>query len=181
MIINHYLCTMRKDKQEQVMSIISTGRYIEKDGVIYSIRKAKGEYVELKPNKLPTGYQQVILFNGRRGSEGIKQVVYVHQLVWIMHNGVYDPDLEIDHINRVRHDNRIENLRAVTTAKNYENSTRERSGKQNNIRSEEISKIRQLVDDGLSQSAIARTLGLKRLAVRYIVNKIKNGESLKYE
>ena len=39
-----------------------------------------------------------------------------HRIVWMLHYGT--PPLEqIDHENGVRHDNRIENLRAVTNAK----------------------------------------------------------------
>lgn len=43
----------------------------------------------------------------------------VHRLVWIWHHGD-DPDT-IDHINRVRHDNRIENLRDVSLSVNHMN------------------------------------------------------------
>lgn len=43
-----------------------------------------------------------------------------HRLIWAWHYG--DPgELEIDHINRVRNDNRIENLRAVTSMVNHRN------------------------------------------------------------
>ena len=37
-----------------------------------------------------------------------------HRIVWEMHNGPISKDLEIDHINRIRNDNRIENLRLAT-------------------------------------------------------------------
>ena len=42
----------------------------------------------------------------------------VHRLIWIYHNGSIPDDLQIDHINGVRHDNRIENLRIVTNQEN---------------------------------------------------------------
>lgn len=42
-----------------------------------------------------------------------------HQLVFILHHG-YMPK-NIDHINRVRHDNRIENIREVTRSQNQQN------------------------------------------------------------
>lgn len=38
----------------------------------------------------------------------------VHHIVWAMHFGCIPDGQEIDHINRVRHDNRIENLRLAT-------------------------------------------------------------------
>lgn len=34
----------------------------------------------------------------------------VHRLIWLMHTGAWPKD-QLDHINRVRTDNRIENLR----------------------------------------------------------------------
>lgn len=45
----------------------------------------------------------------------------VHRLIWIMHNGSIPPKMVIDHINRVRTDNRIENLRLVTARENTRN------------------------------------------------------------
>ena len=39
-----------------------------------------------------------------------KKVFLAHRIVWFLNNGQF-PDGEIDHINRIRTDNRIENLR----------------------------------------------------------------------
>jgi len=44
----------------------------------------------------------------------------VSRLVWIWHHGSID-GLEIDHINGIRSDNRIRNLRAVTKQENLKN------------------------------------------------------------
>jgi hypothetical protein len=43
----------------------------------------------------------------------------VHHLVWFWHHGSWAT--ELDHINRVRHDNRIENLRPCTHTQNLGN------------------------------------------------------------
>ena len=43
-----------------------------------------------------------------------------HRLVWFFHNGAW-PTAQIDHINGVRDDNRIENLREVTSGQNAQN------------------------------------------------------------
>lgn len=45
---------------------------------------------------------------------------YVHRIVWLLHHG-YLPENEIDHINRNKADNRIENLREVSTQCNRRN------------------------------------------------------------
>lgn len=44
-----------------------------------------------------------------------------HRLAWFIHNGDIDLNLEIDHINGVRDDNRIENLRIATPSNNQHN------------------------------------------------------------
>lgn len=46
-----------------------------------------------------------------------------HRLAWVYHHGVW-PTHAIDHINRVRHDNRIVNLRDVPMTENAQNVTR---------------------------------------------------------
>ena len=45
---------------------------------------------------------------------------YAHRLAWLYVNGEFPAD-QIDHINRDKSDNRIENLRAVTTHENHKN------------------------------------------------------------
>jgi hypothetical protein len=45
-----------------------------------------------------------------------------HRLIWLYHYG-YLPEQTIDHINRVRHDNRLENLREASYQCNLKNGT----------------------------------------------------------
>lgn len=45
----------------------------------------------------------------------------VHRLVWIMHNGPIPDGLLIDHVDRTRDNNRLENLRLATPAQNQTN------------------------------------------------------------
>jgi hypothetical protein len=44
-----------------------------------------------------------------------------HRLIWLFHNGFF-PQYEIDHINCIRNDNRIENLREATHKENRANT-----------------------------------------------------------
>ncbi len=46
-----------------------------------------------------------------------------HRLIWIYHYGPIPEGFEIDHINRKRDDNRIENLRVVPRRLNHLNRT----------------------------------------------------------
>tara|TARA_B100001063_G_scaffold85175_1_gene79328 strand:- start:1317 stop:1856 length:540 start_codon:yes stop_codon:yes gene_type:complete len=47
----------------------------------------------------------------------------LHRIVWALHIGEDPYPYEIDHINRVRDDNRIDNLRKVTTQDNQKNKS----------------------------------------------------------
>ena len=49
----------------------------------------------------------------------------VHRIVYEMHFGRIKDGLEIDHINGIRHDNRIENLRAVSKSVNQLNRAKQ--------------------------------------------------------
>lgn len=64
--------------------------------------------------KQNTGYVQISIGNVRYSA---------HRLAWVYIHGSIDQNLIIDHINRVRNDNRIDNLRLVTHSVN--NSNRE--------------------------------------------------------
>lgn len=44
-----------------------------------------------------------------------------HRVIWELHNGPIPEGMQIDHINHIRSDNRIENLRLVTAKENGRN------------------------------------------------------------
>jgi hypothetical protein len=67
--------------------------------------------------KEPKGY---VCVKFRNNGNGV--CISAHRIIWAMHHGAW-PKLHLDHINRVRSDNRIENLREVTPAENAQNSS----------------------------------------------------------
>jgi len=52
--------------------------------------------------------------------DGKPRSYYEHRLVWFIFNG-HLPEMETDHINRIKSDNRIENLRDVPASVNQHN------------------------------------------------------------
>ena len=89
-------------------------------------------------------YKDGNLYRGGRiagaRNEGYKQICinyqkyYLHRLIYIYHHGEADVKLEIDHLNRNRNDNRIENLRLVTKGVNNENTGKKYSWSKYNKR-----------------------------------------------
>ena len=53
----------------------------------------------------------------------------VHRVIWEMHNNEISDKMEIDHINHVRDDNRMENLRLITKKENLNNKAKYRNNK----------------------------------------------------
>ena len=79
----------------------------------------------LKPGILNKGYYQVILCK-----QSIKKKYYVHRLVWSAFNGQIPKNIQVNHINEIKTDNRLSNLNLMTAKENMNWGTRnERSAK----------------------------------------------------
>ena len=95
------------------MEIIGFPDYlIYPDGLVYS-KKGKGRF--MKPRKHSAGYDRVQLRNGK-----VKQEYYIHRLVAEHYIPNPENKKEVDHINYIRNDNRVENLQWVTSTENNE-------------------------------------------------------------
>ena len=97
--------------------------YCDQTGMLHSKKRQSNNSVLGKP----AGWQQP---NGywRMSIQG--KSYQAHRLVWLYHNGKM-PLGDIDHINGVKNDNRIENLRDVTHKVNTQN--RNRAAKNNKL------------------------------------------------
>lgn len=80
-------------------------RWVSKDGLVYRYSKRQDKLILCKLGTDRGGYKRVYLKNG---------YIYAHRIVWETFNGEISNDLEVDHINSVRDDNRLTNLRIVT-------------------------------------------------------------------
>ena len=90
---------------------------------------------KVKPNKrIEAGTEA-----GYVNTQGYASFMYqgknylAHRVIWEMHNGKIPKGMQIDHINRNRLDNRIENLRLVTHQQNCWNSNNYGSSNVKNV------------------------------------------------
>ena len=113
--LQHFKTILKREKQ--VKKELENKIYVEYtvgDKVFYIT--SEGE-VYSKTRKYRTWRQS----NGYLMVQINHMVKYVHRLVWEAFNGAIPHGLEIDHINTNRDDNRLENLRVVTSKENKNN------------------------------------------------------------
>lgn len=87
-------------------------RWVTKGGLVYRYDKKKDRLVQCKMCN-NRGYLRCNYCNSKR--------VLVHRLVWETFVGEIPCGYQIDHINTIRDDNRLENLRCVTPKENANN------------------------------------------------------------
>lgn len=91
-------------------------RYDPESGLLYRKKRGpRGKPDHVVGNPYSNGYLRVSI-----GGQSNKREYLLHRLIWMMQHGEW-PDGEIDHINRIRTDNRISNLRICTNAENKQN------------------------------------------------------------
>jgi len=99
----------RKESQEYLHKLFS---YDGKD-LIWKVQKSNNIKVgSIAGNKQKNGYNYI-------GIDG--KIYFAHRLIWMFVYG-YLPENQIDHVNRIKDDNRIENLREVSNQCNIQNA-----------------------------------------------------------
>jgi len=89
--------------------------FIYNNGKLFWNYNSIGVNIGDRAGSIATNGYRVINFANKHHKE--------HRLIYIYHYGDIPDGLEIDHINMIRDDNRIENLRLVTPQENHFNSS----------------------------------------------------------
>jgi site-specific DNA-cytosine methylase len=154
------------DRNLVIKSCLDEGRLKVdfKTGAIYSLKQRGREGDEIKLNGSNcNGY----IVHGIRYN-GFKIQLKAHQIVWIAANGLYDKSkLMIDHINRNRMDNRLDNLRLVDAKGNRENSA-VYNGRLTDEQKDEIVWMHKV--DGIPLRELAEDYGMSKSRIHQIVS-----------
>lgn len=94
-------------------------RYDYETGVLYWHRRVNSRV----PKTLEAGTQRKSNSDGYLNVSVNGRLYPVHRVVMLMCYGFYGEGLEVDHINHVRNDNRLFNLRFVTRSENRKNQS----------------------------------------------------------
>lgn len=93
--------------------------YVTKDGKVIKTKffDCENHYKVITPSISKAGYEQVAI-------DKKNKAIGVHTLVMLAWVGKKPKGMEIDHINRIKTDNRLENLRYVTHKENMANASK---------------------------------------------------------
>lgn len=95
-------------------------RYEKESGFLYwRVRGKKRSVTDPAGTKTNRGYVAISV---------CEKKFYRHRIVWAIHYGKL-PELGLDHINGIKGDDRIENLRIATTSQNGFNRTKTKANK----------------------------------------------------
>ncbi|GAF88222.1 unnamed protein product, partial [marine sediment metagenome] len=114
-------------KDQVVLYFLSIGVIeVDNEGRIWKVKDKRGRpykwrYVKTHDigflNK--QGYIQITLWLNRK-----RYTTRAHRIVWLSHNGLIPTELEINHKNGDKADNKIENLELVTPSENIKHGFR---------------------------------------------------------
>lgn len=149
-----------------------TSYEVSNEGRLKTIKQGEGARAGriLRPSWNHRGYVQYTL--GKYGGRHTAHLLVLQAFV-----GPKPDGLEINHINGVKDDNRLENLEYVTKSENNLHLTRvlgKRRGESHGnakITEDDVREIRRLAASGTSQYAIARQFGMTRPNIGYIVRR----------
>lgn len=183
-------CNMKAAHHEHLfIEDVKKGYFrIDEDGRIWRIamRGWKRLFIKIQEREMKTisnnGYIHIVFWKNGKNYRCL-----AHRIVWIYFNGEIPDDLEMNHINGIKADNRLENLELVTASGNRKHAYRiglrhnKKGGKHPLVQGEkhgqakltngDIKEIRNRCEDGETQTAIAKDFDVTQQQISYIVNR----------
>jgi hypothetical protein len=150
---------------------------ISERGFCASIRTRGGKprWRLLKASASHLGYVRYALCR-----ENERRDLFAHRLAWEAFNGPIPDNLQINHKNGIKHDNRLANLEIVTSSENNTHRFRvlgvkptkaPNPGSKNGrakLTEADIPKIRRMLASGMTQTAIAKKFGVDQTQISLI-------------
>ena len=154
---------------------------ILKNGDIYRIWEKRRGFLEppIKVTKKSSNGYVMLRTVFKENGVIVSHYVCAHRVVWSYFNGIADDDLEINHINAKKDDNRIENLELVTRLENQRHAVnmglvyrpKEFQNKRCVLSNKDVDDIRRMLMDGvLLQREIASLYGVRPNQISRIKN-----------
>lgn len=126
-------------------------------GAVRSLKFGKVRY--LRNTKQPNGYERI-----RLSRYGKPKNLFVHRLVYETFVGEIPEGYEIDHVNAIRDDNRLSNIRVVTHKENQANPISVENRREGVKRRSQDPKWREAVREAVRKSNSKPILQLEKAA-----------------
>lgn len=159
-------------KNDKVIAkMIADPRYhITPKGRIWTCVSAQGHVTDIWRTKTQTPTVEGYLRTGYHG-----QWLAVHRIVYAKYYGNLQSDMQVNHINGLRWDNRIENLEQIYPSENMNHSYQILKRPVNygarSLTAHEVQRIRDLHAQGKPYSKLMKQFKVAKSTISYVINK----------
>ena len=162
----------RNDSLLYFLNLAHEGKIkILKNGDIYRIWEKRRGFLEtpIKVTKKSSNGYVMLRTVFKENGVIVSHYVCAHRVVWSYFNDIADQNMEINHINAIKHDNRIENLELVTRRENQSHAikmglihwNKEFKNKRCVLSDNDVINIRKMLEEGkYLQREIAEIFGV---------------------
>ena len=147
---------------------LDTNYFISNDGKVFNSKTGR----VLKNQKNGNGYEKITLT-----INGIQYQMLIHRLVAELYIPMVEGKNQVNHINGIKHDNRVENLQWCNNSENqihaHSNGLKPSGNRLWNgkFSKEDLIKIKNLSNNGIKRFLIAKEMNCSKSTISDILNK----------